>query len=223
MAETMTKGEREDIQRLIRQREKVLKSAAKQRSAELLADFENQMAAEYHIGDDPVWEELAKAAEIEVGKIKVKLAARCRELGIPAQFAPKLSLNWQHKGWSNALEERVKELRTSAKAEIEALERKAIVQIETASVDAQTQIAIAGLTSDAARIFVQQLPTVETLMPLISYQQLAGEADPSPVEQLATPNAIRQRRYREKQKALRDAAVTQAITSRNEDDTEAPE
>jgi len=60
-------------------------------------------------------------------------------------------------------------------------------------------------------------------MPLISYQQLAGEADPSPVEQLATPNAIRQRRYREKQKALRDAAVTQAITSRNEDDTEAPE
>ncbi len=70
MAETMTKGEREDIQRLIRQREKVLKSAAKQRSAELLADFENQMAAEYHIGDDPVWEELAKAAEIEVGKTR---------------------------------------------------------------------------------------------------------------------------------------------------------
>ena len=34
----MTKGEREDLQRLIKQRERVLKSAAKQRSAELLAD-----------------------------------------------------------------------------------------------------------------------------------------------------------------------------------------
>jgi len=42
-AGAMTRGEREDLQRLIRQREKVLKSAAQQRSAELLADFENQM------------------------------------------------------------------------------------------------------------------------------------------------------------------------------------
>ena len=38
----MPKGEREDLQRLVRQREKVLKSAAEQRSSELIADFENQ-------------------------------------------------------------------------------------------------------------------------------------------------------------------------------------
>ena len=38
-APAMTKGEREEFQRLVRQREKVLKSAAKQRSSELLADF----------------------------------------------------------------------------------------------------------------------------------------------------------------------------------------
>jgi hypothetical protein len=37
----MMKSACEDLQRLVRQREKVLKSAAKQRSAELLADFEN--------------------------------------------------------------------------------------------------------------------------------------------------------------------------------------
>ena len=36
----LTKAETENLQRLVRQREKVLKSAAKQRSAELLADFE---------------------------------------------------------------------------------------------------------------------------------------------------------------------------------------
>lgn len=46
MTTTMTKGEREDLHRLIRQREKVLKSAAKQRSADLLADFDVQLAAE---------------------------------------------------------------------------------------------------------------------------------------------------------------------------------
>ena len=47
MTATMTKSEREDLQRLVRQRERALKSAAKQRSAELLAEFENQLAAEY--------------------------------------------------------------------------------------------------------------------------------------------------------------------------------
>ena len=40
MTATMNKGEREALQVLIRQRERVLKSAAKQRSSELLADFE---------------------------------------------------------------------------------------------------------------------------------------------------------------------------------------
>ena len=41
MITAISRNEREDLQRLVRQREKVLKSAAKQRSAELLADFEN--------------------------------------------------------------------------------------------------------------------------------------------------------------------------------------
>jgi hypothetical protein len=39
----MSRGERDDLQHLLRRREKVLTSAAKQRSAELLADFENQL------------------------------------------------------------------------------------------------------------------------------------------------------------------------------------
>ena len=38
-------------------------------------------------------------------------------------------------------------------------------------------------------------------MPELSYQELAGETDPPIVEQLLTPNALRQRRYRERQMA----------------------
>src|SRR5262245_35972447 len=79
----MTKGEREDLQRLIRQREKVLKSAAKQRSAELIADFENQMGSEFSFDDDAVWERAAKATKHEVARAQKLIAARCRELGIP--------------------------------------------------------------------------------------------------------------------------------------------
>ena len=65
---TMTKGEREDLQRLVRQREKVLKSAAKQRSAELIADFENQMGQEYSFNDDKVWAEASNIAKAAVRK-----------------------------------------------------------------------------------------------------------------------------------------------------------
>ena len=75
----MTKGEREDLQRLVRQREKVQKSAAKARSTELLADFESQIAAEYRFDDDAVWASAAKAAEQEVAKAQERVASRYRE------------------------------------------------------------------------------------------------------------------------------------------------
>ncbi|MFO1128374.1 MAG: hypothetical protein U1E66_08115 [Rhodospirillales bacterium] len=211
MSGTITKGEREDLQRLIRQREKVMKSAAKQRSTELLADFESQIAAEYQFDDDVVWAQAAKAAEAEVVKAQERVALRCQELGIPKQFAPSLGLSWRHRGYGNALTKRRDELRLVAKAQIASLEQAAIVKIEQASVEAQTEIAVAGLTSEAARAFVASLPTVESLMPALSYHQLAGDADPPIVEQLLTPNALRQRRYRERHRALRDADVTPSL------------
>jgi hypothetical protein len=104
--EQMSKSEREDLQRLVRQREKVLKSAAKQRSAELIADFENQMGQQYSFDQDETWAEAHKAADIEVAKAQDRVAARCRELGIPDRFAPSLSLRWYNTGYDNILDKR---------------------------------------------------------------------------------------------------------------------
>ena len=202
--EEMKKSEREDLQRLVRQREKVQKSAAKLRSKELIADFENTIASEFRFDDDAIWAEAAKAAKVEVGRAQKKVAARCRKLGIPERFAPSLSLGWSHRGWDNALEKRRVELRRVASTQVEALEQQAILQIEVASVDAQTELATAGLTSEAGRTFIAKLPTVESLMPALDYHELADEADPPIVEQLLSPNALRQRRYRDRQKALRN-------------------
>jgi hypothetical protein len=204
----MTKSEREDLQRLVRQREKVQISAAKQRSAELLADFENQMASQFSFDDDTVWKQAYEAAEREVAKAQERIATRCQEMGIPRRFAPSLSLYWHHRGYDNTLEKRRKELRGVATAQVEALERQATVEIQKASVEAQTEIALAGLTSEAARAFVAKLPTVESLMPALSYQELAGDTDPPIVEQLLSPNALRQRRYRERQRAALSNAHT---------------
>jgi hypothetical protein len=201
---SISKTEREDLHRLIRQRERVLKSAAKQRSAELIADFENQMGSEFSFDDDKVWKQAMEEAQIEVNKAKQKIAARCRALGIPDRFAPSLDLGWHTRGYDNLVEKRKAELRRMAVTKTEALERRAVTEVEMSCLDAQTKIAIAGLTSQAARAFVEALPGVEQLMPKLNYAEFAGEADPPVAEQLITPNALRQRRYRERKVALRD-------------------
>jgi hypothetical protein len=218
----ISRSEREDLQRLIRQREKVLKSAAKQRSAELLADFENQMGSTYSFDQDEVWSNATEVAEREAAKAQNRIAARCAKLGIPERFAPRLDVHWYSRG-ENAVKERRTELRKMAVTRIEAIEREAIVKIEMASVTAQTEIAVSGLTSNAARQFVENLPSIETLMPALSLASLAGAADPPIAEQLVSPGALRQRRFRERQ-ALRDAAEALPHPSRNGDgeDDEAP-
>ena len=222
----MPKGEREDLQRLIRQREKVLKSAAKQRSAELLADFENQMGQEYSFDQDAVWEQAEKVAEREVEKAQKQVAARCRELGIPDQFAPSVSLVWHARGYGNSVAKRRTELRTMAVTQIASIEAKAITAIEMSCLEAQTQIAIAGLTTDAARSFFEKLPSIQALMPALSFAEIAGEAEPPIAEQLISSNALRQRRFREKQAALRrngPEALQAPLRNADGDDEEADE
>jgi hypothetical protein len=203
----MTKGEREDLQRLIRQREKVLKSAAKQRSSELLAGFENQLGAIYSFDDDETWAEATRVAKQEVAKARTKIAARAAALGIPKDFAPGLSVEWYDRG-ANAVKERRGELRRMAQTKIAAIETKAITAIELGCLEAQTEIAASGLTSEGARRFFDGLPSVVTLMPTLSYEEVAGKAAPSIVEQLTSPGALRQRRYRERLETSRNAEVT---------------
>jgi hypothetical protein len=211
---TMTKGEREDLQRLVRQREKVLKSAAKQRSAELLADFENQMGSQYSFDQDKVWRQAEAAAEAEVAKAQARVAARCRELGIPANFAPGLSLHWYDRG-ENAAKKRRHELRRMAKTRIEAIESRAIVDMELSCLKAQEAIAVADLTSDTAKAFIENLPSIETLMPALSFEEIAGPADPPVAEQLVSPGALRQRRYRERH---RDAIAASRNAASDDDE-----
>ena len=120
----MTKTEREDLQRLVRQREKVLKSAAKQRSAEMLADFENQMGQEYSFDQDEVWAAAINSVKPLVDKAQRAIADRCRELGIPGRFAPSVSLNWHARGYDNLIERRKAELRRMATTQIASIERR---------------------------------------------------------------------------------------------------
>jgi hypothetical protein len=205
-APPMSRGERAELQQLLRHRERVLRAAAKQRSAELLADFENQLGQIYSFDQDAVWKQAHAAAQAETDKANARIEAQCAKLGIPKRFAPSMHTSWYSRGENEIARRRV-ELRKMATTRIAAIEQAALVEIGKITVEGQTAIAASGLTTEAAQAFFNRLPPVEALMPQLTYEEIAGEAKPTVVEQLLSPNALRQRRYRERHRdGLRNAA-----------------
>jgi len=69
----MSKGERTELCAIVRRREKFEKTAAEQRSAELLADFEAQLAAEYEWDNDTTWKAAAERAKAVVQGQRLRL------------------------------------------------------------------------------------------------------------------------------------------------------
>jgi hypothetical protein len=74
----------------------------------------------------------------------------------------------------DGLKNRRAELRKVAKARIAALEAEAIVKIELHTAEIITRIIAHGLTSTAARDFLDSLPAVETLMPPLDVQAVSS-------------------------------------------------
>lgn len=95
---TMTKGERDDLCRLVKQREKVAKTAAEQRSAAMLAEFEQQISAQHAFDDNTVWKAAVDAAVEAAKKANESIAAEADKLGIPKEFQPKLQYSWARRG-----------------------------------------------------------------------------------------------------------------------------
>jgi hypothetical protein len=167
----MSKGERDELAKLVRAREKVAKGAVAERAAELLADFEKQIATIHSYDDQAVWREAHKAADRAVAEADAKVAARCRELGIPEDWRPKLDAYWYGRG-ENASEKRRLELRKVAKTRIDALQKRALVHLQAESLKLQTQLVVGGLQSDEARAFLAAMPTVEALMPPLDPKEI---------------------------------------------------
>lgn len=166
----MTRQEREALAKLIRQRERLAKTGAAERSAVLLADFEQQADRMYAYDEDDVWRQAVLAAKEEVAKASVQISKRCSELGIPQPFAPTLSVVW-HQQRASVGVERAK-MRQVAKRRIEQIEATARTAIERASVAAQEALLIGALTTESARMFADTMPSVEELMPKLAMSDL---------------------------------------------------
>lgn len=170
---SMTGAERESMLKIVRMNERVAKTAAKQRAAELMAEFEAKLSAEFRYDDDAVWKTVRDEAARAVAEADSKVAARCAELGIPARFRPSLVMGWSGRG-ENAVAQRRTELRIAARKRVEALEATARNAIERRSAEVQTSIISGGLITDEARACLASLPKPEDLMPSIAFEQLEG-------------------------------------------------
>ena len=139
----------------------------------MLADFEHQLGTVYSYYDDETWQAAAVAAEQAVAAAQAEIEKRCLELGIPKQFAPGMSCFWYGRG-ENAVASRRAELRRMAMTRIAAMEKAARTQIETLSVSAQTALIAGSLTSEAAKEFLEHLPSAEALMPTFEATEITG-------------------------------------------------
>ena len=162
----MTKGERDDLIRLLKQREKVAKTAAEQRSSAMLAEFEQKMTNLDVFDNDQIWQAVVDVGIDAANKVNAAIMAEAEKLGIPKEFHPRLQFNWERRG-KDEYKYRREELRRLAKAEIAAIEQVARVQIESKSVSAQTEVIATGLSSAAAIAFLESLPKIEEMMPAL--------------------------------------------------------
>jgi hypothetical protein len=171
MSAGTTRAEREDILRLARQRERVAKSDAKRRTAELRADFEAKLAAEFSYDQSAIWKQGAEAAQRAVRDADKRIAEECERLGIPRAFRPSLSVVWFDRG-ENATARRRAELRKVAETRLAAIEKRAIEIIERNTLNVSTSVIAEGLSSPRARELLASMPSVEQLMPPLDMKEV---------------------------------------------------
>src|SRR5579864_7526395 len=120
----MTGRERAALAQSCWRREALAKNAVLVHAATLKANFEKQIAAKYSFDQDAVWKQAYALAEAATEKANKAIAAECRGLGIPAEFAPSIHTYWFERG-ENAVDKRRSELRKVAYTRIDAIAKDA--------------------------------------------------------------------------------------------------
>ncbi len=163
----MTKGERADILKVVRARERLAKTEVKEQSTALKASFEQQLDTTYSFDSDETWSQADKIVEEAVAIADAMVKERSAELGIPNQFAPSIGRYWSA-GGRQLVEKDHAKMRRVAHTRIDAMASEAHVRIERWSVDAQTKLVASGLTSEAALTFLEEMPRTQDIMAVLT-------------------------------------------------------
>jgi hypothetical protein len=166
----MTKGERDELAKITRARGRVAKQRVDAVKAELLADIEKKLSEEFK-REDRMWKDAVKIAEQAADDANAHIQRVCEERGIPADFRPSIGLGWRSRG-SNIDPARRAELRKLAVARVDHVAKSAKLEIDAQQADTEAALYAGGLTSDAAREFLNSMPDPRSLMPTIELSEL---------------------------------------------------
>jgi hypothetical protein len=168
------RSEREELARVVRLNVKVARAAVATRKAELYADVERQLSAQYRF-DNQVWKDITQKAREAVKAADAQVAAICRAMNVPEEFRPSLQLQWWDRG-ENAAEKRRAELRKLAQRKIDAAAVAAQTAIEARGAEVLTMLVAGALQSEEARAFLASIPAAAALMPAIGLNELENTA-----------------------------------------------
>jgi hypothetical protein len=204
MTEQMSKGERDQLIRVVRGRARQAEREAEARERVLLAEVQDQLTAEFD-AHDALWADAVKAAEEAAAKANAQIQAACADLGIPAKDAPHLGLGWSARSPEYSDRNRRAELRKLAETRLAALTKTAKAAIRSAALDAEEKLILDGLQSDAARALFESMPTVEQIMPALGLDDLGvvrWQPPEDAASQLTTPLTPADKRRRRVLRAI---------------------
>src|SRR5580704_15256806 len=102
----ITKTERSDLLKIAKLREKVSKTGLDEAGARLLVDLDSQLDTSYSFDSDEIWQQAHDLAKKAIEDAQATVVARCRELGIPDRFGPRISGGYWISQGEQALRER---------------------------------------------------------------------------------------------------------------------
>jgi hypothetical protein len=178
MTTTMTKGERDELRRIVRQRFKVLRSEVTQRQRELTAGIDGQIVNRHRDRDEKrqeVADDIARiCADAQREVREVLKAVDIGELG-PYQGT---RIQWFPPTWGD---DGRHELRRAALSDLDAKVKAATLRLDREEVDLLQSLAIGALESAEAHEFLKRIPTVGELVPAARLEELEAALDPSEV------------------------------------------
>ena len=148
----------------------MLRACVDDRAAACLADFDRKLAEKYAF-DEKLWDQIGQAAQDILIDASVKLHGKCKELGLPGQYAPAIELAWAGRG-QTAVDAYRAALRRMAKTTIEAMAKRAMTKIEHMSLDLRTQVVAMGLLSADAKLFLESLAPIDETMRSLEFSEV---------------------------------------------------
>jgi hypothetical protein len=159
----LSNAERQQLERVLRRREKEADESAEEVKAQRIAQFEEELAQIFS-AESEAFVDVTGLAKEAVAKVNDEIDRRCDELGVRRAFRPRVHLVWSGRGES-ADKERRAELRRVAERRAEADKLTAQKAIRRTFTDQLELLAIGALSSEEARAFLTQAPRPEALMP----------------------------------------------------------